>query len=556
VTNRPGIAAYGTYWGAAGEQIDLLSGNLNYSIPLIQAQGRAGLAATFALSYNSQIWRQASSASWLLGRDLGYGLGWTLQLGSVAPAGTYYIFTDASGSQYQLNGAAGNLWISQDGSYATYDATAQKLWFPDGSFWLMSVQSASGEPDAGTRYPSLIEDSNGNTIAIQYAQGAGGATVNTSGRITQITDSRATGSSASYTFTYNSDSPPHLTTIANSIGSTESYTLAYAGSQGLASPFDSTSFGTATLLETVTFANLNTSTALQYVTGTAELNQVTTPAAGILAWGYGAYAYPGGESYREVQSRAMTSGNTLNPWTNSWTIARGVSSNLNLHPSATVTDAGTGTRKVWNFQTASGPFFGLAASYEEQNGSGAALLHKNYTWSQDGAGNVYIGATAATLDPGQSYQAKTTTQQSKLYHYGNPTTPARTYNYTYLSGSNYLNAYIRNRLIQATVTDSNANVVTLETDSYDGFSLTDRPGIIAHDSTFNGFRGNRTTTIQPGSTRNVTYARVGPTPFPGRDFQKVSRNRLAGGSAGRGLPLRYRMRSSFSILPSRMWITR
>ena len=29
----------------------------------------------------------------------------------------------------------------------------------------MNVVSASGEPDAGTRYPSLIEDSNGNTIA-------------------------------------------------------------------------------------------------------------------------------------------------------------------------------------------------------------------------------------------------------------------------------------------------------------------------------------------------------------------------------------------------------
>jgi RHS repeat-associated protein len=529
---RVGSKSTGTYWGAAGEQIDLLSGNLNYSIPLIQAQGRAGMAATFALSYNSQIWRQTSSpnTSWLLGRDVGYGLGWTLQLGSIAPAGTYYIFTDASGAQYQLNGAAGNLWISQDGSYATYDATAQRLYFPDGSFWLMSVQSASGEPDAGTRYSSLIEDSNGNTIAIQYAQGAGGATTNTSGRITQITDSRATGSNASYTFTYNTDSPPHLTAITNSIGSTENYNLAYAGSQGLASPFDSTSFGTATLLQSVAFTDLNTSTGLQYVTGTAELNQVTTPAAGVLAWGYATHTYPGGESYREVQSRQMTSGNTLSPWSNSWTITRGTSTTLNLHPSATVADTGAGTHKVWNFQTASGPFFGLVTSYEEQNGSGAALLHKDYTWSQDGAGNVYIGAIATTLDPGQSYAATTTTQQTldiygnttqtKLYDYGNPTTPARTYNYTYLSSSYYLNAYIRNRLTQATVTGS-SGTVTLETDSYDGSSLMDRTGITAHDSAYsmyNGLRGNCTTTIQPGSTRHVSYD-IGGMPVSADDGQ-------------------------------------
>ena len=58
------------------------------------------------------------------------------------------------------------------------------------------------------------------------------------------------------------------------------------------------------------------------------------------------------------------------------------------------------------------PFFGLATAYEEQTGSGAALLHKNYTWSQDGAGNVYIGAVATTLDPGQSYAATTKTEQT------------------------------------------------------------------------------------------------------------------------------------------------
>src|ERR1035437_3689213 len=33
---RTGVKSTGSYWGAAGEQIDLLSGNLNYSVPLIQ----------------------------------------------------------------------------------------------------------------------------------------------------------------------------------------------------------------------------------------------------------------------------------------------------------------------------------------------------------------------------------------------------------------------------------------------------------------------------------------------------------------------------------------
>jgi len=39
---RTGVRPAGAYWGAAGEQVDLLSGNLNFSIPLIKAMGRGG----------------------------------------------------------------------------------------------------------------------------------------------------------------------------------------------------------------------------------------------------------------------------------------------------------------------------------------------------------------------------------------------------------------------------------------------------------------------------------------------------------------------------------
>ena len=75
---RVGIRSTGSYWGAGNEQIDMLSGNLNFSLPLLKAQGRAGWSVPFALSYNSQIWRQDPGGTWKLGRDVGYGLGWKL----------------------------------------------------------------------------------------------------------------------------------------------------------------------------------------------------------------------------------------------------------------------------------------------------------------------------------------------------------------------------------------------------------------------------------------------------------------------------------------------
>lgn len=66
-----GVRPNGAYWGAAGENIDLLSGNLNFSVPLIKAMGRGSSSVTFALSYNSQMWRQDSGGIWLLGEDVG-----------------------------------------------------------------------------------------------------------------------------------------------------------------------------------------------------------------------------------------------------------------------------------------------------------------------------------------------------------------------------------------------------------------------------------------------------------------------------------------------------
>jgi hypothetical protein len=60
----------GAYWGAAGEQIDLLSGNLSFALPLIKTQSRGGWSATFMLSYHSQMWRQRSGGTWKPGKDV------------------------------------------------------------------------------------------------------------------------------------------------------------------------------------------------------------------------------------------------------------------------------------------------------------------------------------------------------------------------------------------------------------------------------------------------------------------------------------------------------
>ena len=78
-----GVRPTGTYWGAGGEQIDLRSGNVNYTMPLIKAMGRGGWGVGFNLTYNSQNWRQDPAGTWKLGQDVGYGFGWKMLAGSL-----------------------------------------------------------------------------------------------------------------------------------------------------------------------------------------------------------------------------------------------------------------------------------------------------------------------------------------------------------------------------------------------------------------------------------------------------------------------------------------
>ena len=106
---RTGVRANGAYWGGNGEQIDLLGGNLNFTLPLVRAQGRGGWGVTFALNYNSSNFRKDTAATWKLGRDSGYGFGWKFLAGSITAYYSdwvtvdHYLFTDSTGAEYRLN---------------------------------------------------------------------------------------------------------------------------------------------------------------------------------------------------------------------------------------------------------------------------------------------------------------------------------------------------------------------------------------------------------------------------------------------------------------------
>lgn len=266
---RTGVRTTGSYWGAQGEQIDTLSGNLNFSLPLMMARGRTGWTIPVGLSYNSQLWRQDPGGIWKLGRDVGYGFGWKLQAGSITPYWSdpftihHYTFTDGSGAEYRLDVNTGGVWTSREGIYLSYNSNNYRLYFPNGMFWTMGSVSAGTEQDAGTRYPTTIQDSNGNQIFFHYKAAVGSSWVNSSARIWIINDVRGFAGGVctgyvpcTYELSYNTDAIPHLTTVINAIGTAERFNLTYLGNQALNAPFGAVSFGTTALLQNITVTGL------------------------------------------------------------------------------------------------------------------------------------------------------------------------------------------------------------------------------------------------------------------------------------------------------------
>ena len=45
---RTGVRAAGSYWGAGGENIDMVSGNLNFTVGLLNPTNRSGAKTTIA----------------------------------------------------------------------------------------------------------------------------------------------------------------------------------------------------------------------------------------------------------------------------------------------------------------------------------------------------------------------------------------------------------------------------------------------------------------------------------------------------------------------------
>lgn len=268
----------------------------------------------------------------------------------------HYTFTDATGAEYRLDQNSGGVWTSLDATYVSYDSNTNRLYFNDGSFWKMEAVSSGAEQDAGTRYPTVMQDSNGNQILIRYKTGVGVTWENSSARLDEIEDVRAVAYGfpvkyRTFSFTYNTDAVPHLTGITNYINTSEGYSFGYSAPQTLYSPmWPYASYGTAQMLQNVTMSGISLVTSFEYGNG-GELSRVVFPYGGDLRWQYRDFTYTGSRTYREVQYRQLTK--QSGAATTTYTITRNDAADVNysVHSEATLADPGGVGQRKWFFRT-------------------------------------------------------------------------------------------------------------------------------------------------------------------------------------------------------------
>ena len=509
---RTGIVNSGSYWGGGGEQIDMLGGNLNFALPLFSGQGRTGWSVPIGLSYNSQIWRRDGGTNWQLSGDVGYGLGWRMQVGSVTPyyvnwAGgvDHYVYTDSTGAEYRLDVNNGGAWSSTRGIYVWFDANTNILHFRDGMFWVMGCVSGGLEADAGTMYPTVVEDVGGNQVILTYETAAGlpwdGVSVwtpNTSSRLSAVEDVRARAcppvstvgyantcalnvSTATYFFKYDRTSyaVPHLVSITPTGAYATAFTFTYA-TGAVQPPFGSDpNWAGATGVYLATVPRADGSYVFSYDgSGSGEMTQVRFPWGGHLRWVHSSDGYSGGRQLRAVTGRYLAADAAgAAEW--GYSIARDDASGGTLHATATIVDASGVGAKTWNFlgPQSGGNVWksGLAWEFvQKASVGGTVYTDDTYTWATDADGNPYISAKVSVSDPGTSNAVTSkVTQvldrygnvvQSAVYPYNNVAAALRTYDSTYLGGG-YLANYLRNKLV-STVMTSGGVATTLVANNY------------------------------------------------------------------------------------------
>jgi RHS repeat-associated protein len=506
------------------------SGNFKFATPVTALGGR-GMNLSLALSYNSRMWNKAGTKiNYDIDRDWP-APGWNLGVGKLMALGVYIggMLVDGDGTRHPYTGSItvynwGTTFVGKttDGSFIDYTYTSgaggpivsATATLSNGTVINYNVQGTAAV------YPTMITDAQGNYITITYVNNQGP-------RIQTITDTMG----RLINFHYDSNNLLTAVTAPGLGGGTRTLVRLHYSQLALNYSFSGltpvvrdsfpwvidgiyypgtnngywltqadNSYSTYGMLKKVSVRrNMSFSGPAPVPIGQGTTGQGTMTAGSVTS--EEVYNYPLNTSDTTgTQASGLTDAPTYTSCVETWTrdgtnfdsATTTYAVNQNSSPRTVTITSPSGTiSKQYSYNSPGSFQDGLI--YLDETISGTTVLQSSSTvWAQGAYSSPRPTTVTATNERGQS----TTTQ----YSYGsvyNQVTDIRNYDYggttllsstrtTYQNSSNYTNRHIFNLpLVIEMYGPDNVTRLTRTEYQYDGQPLTDTPGVIMHDESFN-----------------------------------------------------------------------
>ena len=160
-----------------GISVNLSSGNVSFTAPVLSLAGRAGLNLDLALTYNSKVWNKTGSTmffnadkgfpapGWRIGFGAIQALDWTTPYTNSVTGKQSVIYIAPDGTRRDLAyNSATSRYESYDSSYLEFNWTTRVLRTSGG----MEILFADTATSDGQFLPTRIRDRNGNVLNIFY----------------------------------------------------------------------------------------------------------------------------------------------------------------------------------------------------------------------------------------------------------------------------------------------------------------------------------------------------------------------------------------------------
>jgi RHS repeat-associated protein len=493
------------------------SSNFRLQIPLIDLEGR-GVPVSAALYYNSRIWSRHGNAITFNPINTWPYLGFSIGFGRIVTYGsnaiTKFLLIDSDGTRHYLgsgNGTVTSTYQSTDGNHITYVGSRN-----GGTIYRTNGVSMNVGLVNNRLLVTAIKDTNGNFISISYAnqsppQCNTGAGFQWKQAIDTITDTMGR------IIQFNYDSCNNLISITSpGLGgnSQNPVTNTIAQFDYLTTFGVSTSFNGLTVenapagkpvvqLNHVYFPGTQTGYKFQYsaygmIYNISKRRQMTLDSSGNISDGvesaHATFNYPQtAASLTDAPSfnQRFESPGSANPY--QYLLMSPNSQGANTQtiritsPDASSTNLTMPVTFLTRSTDASSPSYGLLVGTEITDFNGKSYAKTNYSYGLDPGGSSQVVAEINYDDTGKptqtTYSWDAYGNQTDIREFGYQVngvwqTQRRTHS-RYITSTDYVNAYIRNRLIESDVFDqhnSNNNdaagvLIAKTTYSYDNYAL-------------------------------------------------------------------------------------